>query len=134
LSVLRPLLTPLLARQLHALRRRQVHLVADYDDLLFAGAVSGLPPSVSSERLVGYSAALSAFDRFTVSTHALARWLRRLEPRAKVSVVHNGLSDSWVRQGSALYPAWRPGDDLVVRYLVGSPSHDRDFQSIAAPL
>lgn len=140
-SCLRPLVDPELARTLTALRRGGVHLVADYDDLIFAGEVAGLPPSVGgslgartkAQRLEAYASGLRQFDRVTVSTRALARHLEALSTKP-VTVVPNALSDSWVRHGRALYPAFRPGDPLVIRYLCGSPSHDADWASIMAPL
>jgi hypothetical protein len=140
-SCLRPLVDPELGRTLLALRRAGIHLVADYDDLIFAGEVAGLPRSVGgsfgartkAQRLEAYAAGLSLFDRVTVSTRALARHLEALSNKP-VTVVPNALSESWVRHGQALYRAFRPGDPLVIRYLCGSPSHDADWGSIVAPL
>src|SRR5262249_28363930 len=81
-----------------------------------------------------YSAALSAFDLFIVSTRALARRLSTLAPAASVAMVPNALSQAWVAQGKLLYRQWQPIDGLVIRYFSGSPSHDHDFASIAKPL
>jgi glycosyltransferase involved in cell wall biosynthesis len=140
-SCLRPLVDPELGRTLTALRRAGVHLVADYDDLIFAGEVAGLPRSVGgslgartkAQRLEAYASGLRLFDRVTVSTRALARHLEAFST-TPVTVVPNALSESWVRHGQALYPAFLPGDPLVIRYLCGSPSHDADWASIVAPL
>src|SRR5215203_5891233 len=44
--VIRPLVTPPLLAELASLRQAGVRLIADFDDLLFAGPVSGLPGSV----------------------------------------------------------------------------------------
>jgi len=140
--MIRPLVTPSLRAQLAALRDGGVRLVADFDDLLFAGRVSGLPGSVGGAtstalldaRLEGYAAALTAFDAFTVSTRPLREHILQRVPAAKVAVVPNGLSEAWVRQGRALYDAFQPGDPLVIRYFAGSPSHDDDFASIAEPI
>lgn len=137
---------PLVSAELHpvltALRGHGVKLVADYDDLLFAGDVSGLPESAGGaiagsekrERLAAYAAGLTAFDTFIVSTRALAAQLTRLKPDARVTVVPNGLSEAWLTQGRALYRPFRPGDPKVIRYFAGSPSHDHDFVSIVEPL
>jgi glycosyltransferase involved in cell wall biosynthesis len=138
---IRPLVTPSVARTLNALRKHGVELVADFDDLLFAGQVAGLPGSVGgsrsaeevSRRLAGYRAALSAFDVLTVSTRALAARASALAV-APVHVVPTGLSARWVEQGRALYRAWQPGDARLIRYFAGSPSHDQDLASIAQPL
>jgi glycosyltransferase involved in cell wall biosynthesis len=125
-----------------ALREAGVRLVADFDDLLFAGRVSGLPRSVGSAtsaalldaRLAGYAAALKVFDAFTVSTRPLREQILQRVPAAKVAVVPNGLSAAWVRQGRALYDAFQPGDPLIIRYFAGSPSHDQDFAVVAEPI
>jgi glycosyltransferase involved in cell wall biosynthesis len=140
--VIRPLVTPRLLGELLALREAGVRLVADFDDLLFAGRVSGLPGSVGGAtssavldaRLEGYAAALTAFDAFTVSTRPLRDQILKRLPAAKVAVVPNGLSEAWVRQGRALYDAFQPGDPLTIRYFAGSPSHDEDFAVVAEPI
>jgi hypothetical protein len=138
----RPLVTPAVEQTLSELRRAGIRLVADYDDLLFAGDVSGLPASVKGsggerkgrQQLARYAASLHSFDHFIVSTRALAVRLLTLHSAASVSVVPNGLSATWVAQGRALYPAYVDGDPLVIRYFSGSPSHDQDFSSILSPL
>lgn len=139
----RPLLTDPLAASLRQLRAAGIVLVADYDDLLFAGAVSGLPASVRGSsgtddrregRLASYAAGPPAFDRFTVATRPLADSLQQLVPDAPIKVVPNGLSQQWVTQGRALYRQFRTGDPLVIRYFAGSPSHDDDFASIVPVL
>jgi glycosyltransferase involved in cell wall biosynthesis len=127
---------------LSRLRGRGVKLVADYDDLLFAGDVRGLPesaggalgPAEKRVRLAAYRAALKTFDSFTVSTRALAAQLKELAPGADVTLVPNGISETWLAQGRALYRPFRPGDPKVIRYFAGSPSHDRDFAGIIDPL
>jgi hypothetical protein len=138
----RPLVTPELKQVLGRLQARGVTLVADYDDLLFAGDVSGLPESAGGAlgavekraRLAAYASALNVFEQFTVSTRALAAQLMRLAPDARITVVPNGVSEAWVAQGRALYRPYRAGDPKVIRYFAGSPSHDRDFASITEPL
>jgi glycosyltransferase involved in cell wall biosynthesis len=140
--MIRPLVTPPLLAELAALRAAGVRLVADFDDLLFAGRVSGLPGSVGGAtsadlldaRLEGYAAALTAFDAFTVSTRPLRDEVLQRVPAAKVAVVPNGLSEAWVRQGRALYDAFQPGDPLTIRYFAGSPSHDEDFATVVEPI
>jgi glycosyltransferase involved in cell wall biosynthesis len=140
--MIRPLVTPRLLAELAALRSGGVRLVADFDDLLFAGRVTGLPGSVGGAtstalldaRLEGYAAALTAFDAFTVSTRPLRDQVLQRVPAANVAVVPNGLSEAWVRQGRALYDAFQPGDPLIIRYFAGSPSHDEDFASVVEPI
>ncbi len=130
----RPLHSRAFAKTLRAMRQAGIRVVADYDDLLFAGAVSGLPPSVGSSRPKSYAAALDSFDAFSVSTRPLAWRLTQIVPNKPVAVIPNALSDSWVRQGKVLYKPFLSGDPLVIRYLCGSPSHDADFACIRQPL
>jgi glycosyltransferase involved in cell wall biosynthesis len=138
---LRPLVDQSLASSLALLRRAGIQLIADYDDLIFAGDVAGMPPSVGGSfgpkvkatRLENYASALHVFDRIVVSTSALRRHVEQRSNKP-VFVVPNGLSENWLQHGHALYPAFRSGDPLVIRYLCGSPSHDADFASIVAPL
>lgn len=141
LCCIRPLGSPSLLAQLSSLRHRGVRLVGDYDDLLFAGEVSGAPDSLTrqswwggAKRSDSYRSALRLFDEFTVASRALARHLRALRPDAPVTLVPNGLSESWVTQGRLLARPWQPGDPHVIRYLSGSPSHDQDFEQIIEPL
>jgi hypothetical protein len=142
LSCLRPLVNASTERTLAALARRGVTLVADFDDLLFAGPVSGVPETLlrrsgflSSEPVhARYARALEVFDRFTVSTAALAERLADIRPGAAITVVPNGLSRSWVNEGLALSRGYEPGQARVIRYFAGSPTHDCDLATIAAPL
>jgi glycosyltransferase involved in cell wall biosynthesis len=142
LTCLRPLFTLELQRTLGRLQAEGVTLIGEYDDLLFAGEVSGLPESVGGglvgadrrARFAAYAEGLNVFDAFTVSTRALAVELQRRAPQARVTVVPNGLSETWLTQGRALYRRFQPGDPKVIRYFAGSPSHDRDFAGIIEPL
>lgn len=142
LVCVRPQVTPNLERALRDLRRRGVRVLADYDDLLFAGDVSGLPNSVGGpgnesarqRRLDYYARALEVFDGFIVATRPLAQHLAVLAPGKPVALVPNGLSASWVTQGRALYPLFSPADPRTIRYFAGSPSHDLDIASIGDPL
>lgn len=141
LCCIRPLATPRFEGVLDALRGRGVELVGDFDDLLFAGPVTGLPPWAggvgaarnAASRPASYQAALALFDRFTVATRALARRIRDVRPDARVDIVPNGLSEAWVERGASCR-SWRPGDDRVIRYVCGSPSHDDDFATIVPVL
>lgn len=138
----RPAVDAKRAQVLGALRGQGLRLVADFDDLLFDCDPDDYPPiargtrqrAVHELRLREYRQSLDHFDAFTVSTDSLAEHLRALRPGAPVHVVPNGVSPGWLRQGLMLYRTWRPGDPKVIRYLPGSPTHDRDFAVIANPL
>jgi glycosyltransferase involved in cell wall biosynthesis len=142
LVVVRPDLDETAREILRRVRRRGLRLIADYDDLLFAGDPSEHPlvmngtitASACAARIARQRASLAHFDGFTVATEPLADELGALVGGAPVTCVPNGLSPSWIRQGRMLHRPWRPGDARVIRYLSGSPSHDADFAAIASPL
>jgi glycosyltransferase involved in cell wall biosynthesis len=140
--MLRPYLDTEDVALLQGLRKRRVRLVADFDDLLFDGAPDEWPQVQSklldrAECLLRrgrYRSALAQFSAFTVSTPHLAERLRRILPGADLAVIPNGVSPLWLRQGRATCRLWQPGDPRIIRYLVGSPSHDADFAVVAEPL
>src|SRR5262245_28073617 len=142
LVILRPYPTRAVRRALAECRARGIVRIADYDDLLFGGA-PGERPEVTSGRVslpwmeraqAAYAGLLASFDAFTVSTEELAEELRAVEPGARITVVPNALSPSWVTQGRAIYPRWVPGERRVMRFLPGSPTHDQGFEAIAPGL
>src|SRR5690606_28839881 len=112
-------------------------VVADFDDLLFCGSVTDWPDVIAGalsvadaeRKLAQHKGALALFDAFTVSTQVLADALCAESGGARVAVVPNGISPSWLRQGRALYGARGPA--RVIRYLPGS-RHDHDLH-VAAP-
>lgn len=142
LVVVRPYLDDASRRLLEACRERGVRLVADFDDLLFAGDPADYPLVMSgamteaacAERIARYRDGLAAFDAFTVATEELRDRLIEAMPKAEVQWTPNGLSRAWVAQGRSLYPRWRPGDPKVIRFLAGSPSHDADFERVVSLL
>jgi glycosyltransferase involved in cell wall biosynthesis len=121
-------------------------LIADFDDLLFAGDVNQWPDVIAGHLSVAdaernrarYRNALGLFDAFTVSTRVLAEEIVTASGGARVAVVPNGVSRSWVWQGRTLYPsvhadAARSEAPRVIRYLPGS-RHDHDLAVAAEPL
>lgn len=140
---LRPYVDAVAARQLDRLRARGIALIADYDDLLFDCPLEDYPASGGwlrrlrvPGRLQVYRESVEHFDAFTTSTRPIADALYALRPNAEIGVVPNKPSPSWVARGWARFGdrAWRPGDPRVIRYLPGSPSHDRDFAVIEEAL
>ncbi len=142
LVVVRPYLDDACRRLLEGCRDRGVRLVADFDDLLFAGEPTDYPLVLSgalsetecAERIERYRVGLSVFDAFTAATEALRDRLVEALPDADVAWTPNGLSGLWLRQGHALYPRWSPGEPRVVRFLAGSPSHDADLAQVVSVL
>lgn len=140
---LRPYVDPVAARQLAQLRSRGIRVVADYDDLLFDCPLGDFPGTDHflrrlrvATRLDTYRESVQHFDAFTASTRPIAEALRAMRPEAAISVVPNQPSPAWVARGWARYGdrAWKPGDPRIIRYLPGSPSHDRDFAVIEEAL
>jgi glycosyltransferase involved in cell wall biosynthesis len=140
---LRPFVDSVALRQIARLRGVGIRLVADYDDLLFDCPPSDFPGADYllrrlriARRLETYRSSVHHFDAFTTSTWPIAHALRAIRPDAAISVVPNQPSPAWVARGWARYGAcaWKPGDARIVRYLPGSPSHDRDFAMIEEAL
>jgi glycosyltransferase involved in cell wall biosynthesis len=136
---LRPFVDSVALRQLGKLRALGIHVVADYDDLLFACPLRDFPGADHplrrlriARRLETYRRSVQHFDAFTASTRPIANALRAMRPEAPISVVPNRPSPAWVARGWARFGdrVWKPGDARVIRYLPGSPSHDRDFAVI----
>lgn len=136
---LRPFLDAVALRQLDRLRARGIHVVADFDDLLFDCPLDHFPGADNllrrlrlPGRLATYRASVQHFDAFTASTRPIADALRGMRPDAPISLVPNRPSPAWVARGWARFGdrRWQPGHARVIRYLPGSPSHDRDFAVI----
>lgn len=127
----------------HRLRRLGVRLVADVDDLVFDPALaahspavlnSQLPIQVLRRRFWRHREALRHFDLITVSTEPLAAAVAQLPRRpvgARVHWLPNAVHRHW-----RVLPDAPSADPLapVLRYLPGTPSHDRDFALIAPVL
>lgn len=142
LIVVRPYPSRAVHRALSEAQRLSVLRVADYDDLLFAGAPSERP-EVQSGRLSlrwmegahrAHASLLPFFDAFSVTTAELAEELRVVRPDAQIIIAKNGLSPSWVAQGRALYSPWKPGEWRTMRFFPGSPTHDASFLEITPAL
>jgi len=139
-SVLRP--HP--SRKLDRLRRHcrvlGIHFVADVDDLVFVPDLACQSPSVlngqASESAVrrryqSQADTLQCFDEITVATTPLAVAWQTISQYPPATVVHNGLSDSWLaRPGSHKTHAAVKNGALNITYLPGTRSHDHDFAEI----
>lgn len=128
------------------LRRSKSILIADFDDLIMdpdfvdysPGVLNGMVSIAATRHLFKqHFHALPYFEAFTVSTTPLAAHLQRLRTDANVGVIANGVYHDW--EGKALLhkdPAKRSGTakEWTISYNPGTPSHDRDFASVAPAL
>jgi glycosyltransferase involved in cell wall biosynthesis len=138
---LRPTLDTWTLELLERCRARGTLLVADFDDLMFAGSVQHWPDVIAGQlsatdaerKQTQYIEALGLFDAFTASTEVLANALRIATGGARVALVPNGVSPAWLWQGRALYPKPSGDRSRVIRYLPGS-RHDHDLDVVAQPL
>lgn len=119
------------------LRRRGCTVVADTDDLNFDPAMAAYRPSVlagsaglaKTEAKFGRAlAALSTFDRVTVSTEALQQRFQALRPAIPCEVIPNAVHRGW--RALQLPRA----SQRVVTYFSGTGTHDRDFALVAPAL
>lgn len=118
-------------------------LIADYDDLIFATQyakesslyLNGTVPGDKVLEIFDDNFKMfSMFKNFTVSTTALKQIVEQLVPDAECSVIHNGLSPSFLEYWRALYHPQTVNVVPVISYMSGTASHEKDFLSIASTL
>ena len=140
-SCLRPLYSQKLQQLSDVCRARGIHLVADFDDLVFDPAMAEQSPKVlNSQASVAHvqnqfrkhARSLPLFDELTVSTPALASAARTHCPNTRITIVRNGLSAYWLQHAEQARTT--PPATARLSYLPGSRSHDRDLQLIAPTL
>ncbi len=122
-------------------RCRKLYL-ADYDDLIFDPENALHSPlymtEQSSEKILldiykNNLKALKLFQFVTVSTAPLMEEAQRSHPDAKVELIHNGLSERWVKKGidSEVSGAGRNGlKKKMIAYFPGTNSHNYDFKVV----
>ncbi len=136
----RPRYTFVFRAAVSLLRRRDVLLMADVDDLIFdealahfsPGVLNGLVPLADTQaQYASHRRALAAFEAISVSTAPLAEEARRCFPGARILRLPNAVHHHWrqVEEHDGVPPA-RPR----LTYFPGTRSHDRDFATIADPL
>lgn len=141
ISVLRPRATRRLVRLIKAARKRQIHLVADFDDLIFDIDAAGVSPLVlngyatteqAAQKFKRFAEAGRWFDEITVSTRPLAEAANKCFPSLPVYLLANGLSLLWLKHADARLRSenseLRTGKSIS--YLPGTRSHDADFGMI----
>jgi glycosyltransferase involved in cell wall biosynthesis len=106
-------------------------VVYDADDLIFDPDVADLlPPSAVQKDGVGRQrATLAEAHAATVTTQPLAERARRFN--GTTTVWPNVVSGEMVAAADAVASKRRRGDEVVVGYLSGTATHDRDFLEAA---
>jgi glycosyltransferase involved in cell wall biosynthesis len=121
--------------------KRGKQTFADYDDLIFdqRNALSSslyLTGRASKKIVLDIFAknhyALSLFSHVTTSTTALAQQVKISNPKAKVTVIHNGLNQDWIDYATRKYASSYV--DGLISYFCGTKSHDHDFKIIESTL
>jgi glycosyltransferase involved in cell wall biosynthesis len=118
-------------------RKAGIRLVYDIDDLVFDPAIADeidavwrmrdFDRKITIEAMARRSQMMLACDFVTVSTASLARNVQRYGRRALV--IPNSLNSEQLRVAAeiAAAPPSRRGEHIVIVYLSGSPTHQRDF-------
>ena len=129
-----------LLKTINTLSQAGKQILADYDDLLFDPELSehaphvlmGLAsPHVIAARFSEYQRALHLFSTVLVATQPLADAVSKVHPKARVYVIHNGLSQQWVDHGQR-FPSTETSP--VIGYFPGTRSHNHDFEVIEKSL
>lgn len=139
-SVLRPYPSRKLDRLRRHCQAQGIRFVADVDDLVFVPNLAGQSPSVLNgqaiesavrRRFQSQADTLQSFDEITVATKPLADAWQANSQHPPVTVVPNGLTDSWLaRPGLRKSGATSSDATLHITYLPGTHSHDHDFAEI----
>ncbi len=141
ISVLRPRAGGRLKRLVRAARAKGIHLVADFDDLIFDVTAASQSPLVlngfAEEQSVArgfhrFATAAETFDEITVSTEPLAVAAKQCFPEHSVYVLPNGLSPLWLTSADSQIDTTDTlnGEFQALSYLPGTRSHDADFRMI----
>jgi len=140
--------TPLVRAVLAAARRRGVPVLGTIDDLIFvpdAGSLPSLEHLGADERALWldgvrrYRAVLDACDGFLAPTEPLLATARDLGWRAwlhrdALSSVELALGDRARRRESERRTSSTAATEVLLGYFSGTPTHDRDFATIAPAL
>jgi len=127
-------------RFVHAARSRGCLLVYDVDDLLFDDSIAAYIQDNPGTRLKLGSvklcrAAMLQCDFITTSTSYLQERAARFHPRTLS--IGNGLGSGFWAAANRAYEARAsrpPGSQVVLAYLAGSATHDRDFRMVEPSL
>jgi len=125
ISVLRPRASRRLARLVAEARSLGIHLVADFDDLIFDVDAAAESPLV----LNGFADVNRVARGFTRFNTAAGRSF----PTIPVYLLSNGLSPLWLQHiDKVLQHKTESDHGVAISYLPGTRSHDADFRQIKA--
>ncbi len=136
-SCLRPTVSRKLQKLVNECLRRDIKLVADFDDLIFDPVLAVESPRVINgfartthiaAQFADHAKALRGFSHITASTPAIVERAASAFPDKHISLVRNGLSEFWLKHARRQYSDTRTHIELA--YLPGTRSHDHDFRSI----
>lgn len=137
-SCLRPVICRKIQQITSLCKRHGIHLVADFDDLIFDPDMARQSPMVINgfaetpyvrSQFLKHAQAMSLFDEMTVSTPALYKAATACFPRIRIAIIRNGLSSYWVQH--ARHVCLKTPDRFRLSYLPGSRSHDHDLAMIS---
>lgn len=137
ISVLRPRHGQRLQRLINLAHQKNIHLVADFDDLIFDPELANEAPLVVNgfstiervqQTFARHRKALKQFDEITVSTEPLRASVQQFVNDRPVTLLRNGLSRYWLAHCENLQI--EKNELMTLTYLPGSRSHDEDFRQV----
>ena len=126
-----------LSRFLRKAKKLNIHVSADYDDLLFRPDLAHESPTVLSGKESLHSArkqaesALKALRKFSscrMSTAPLIEMARSVHPNCSYHLVHNMVPDSELPK--EIVPAEERFKNKVIRYFPGTSHHSANFKVV----
>jgi glycosyltransferase involved in cell wall biosynthesis len=133
----RPVMGKKLERLVNRAKQRRCAVLADYDDLIFNPEYAHQSPGVLNQQhllstvIASFKRrydALCLFDHFSVSTTPLAAEIRKIRTGSDINVLHNNLSDVWLKHARRL--SSRKSEVRRITYLPGTNSHHHDFSVV----
>lgn len=122
------------------LRKMGKTLIADHDDLFFGDAAIARNSSMAKNSTQGLEhvtaafsgnlAGLREFDKVSVSTAPLAKWVTAFHPDADVIVAPNVIPPSLTTVHNAVGTHLTPRPQNTIGYFPGARSHTEDFRIV----
>lgn len=138
----RPQYSMRLERIIRHLKKSEVQIYVDFDDLLFNTSLADQSPAVLSGAMLKrtaiqeaqkYFKAITQFTSVIVSTDQLKKELLSILPNQAITVVYNKTLSSWVDLTPTVAPELRVKNKLI-RYFPGTSHHKNNLASITKAL